>query len=260
MVVNDSVFVVDGTVLTVAGADSNAVINGNAGTRLFTVVNAALHVSGVNISLGASVAGEAIAAAGSTQTFDRANFVRHGATALGGVVFVSDGSNASCVGAGTFADNSASIDGGAVYASGGSTISCGASWLNNVAGDIGGTIRVLGGSTISWDEEPLFAYSTAARAGGALSVNNESSVSWNAATGFNSNTAGLVGARSRRLFAIPLRTAVVLSLYLTVRRLPRAVSPRIWGMKPGMLGAPCMSKTARTFRGAGRPRATSTRT
>ncbi|CBJ48858.1 polymorphic Outer membrane protein G/I family [Ectocarpus siliculosus] len=105
---------------------------------------------------------------------------------------MSDGSNTSCVGAGTFADNSAGIEGGAVHASGGSTISCGASWLNNVAGDIGGAIRVLGGSTFSWDEESFFAYNTAGRAGGALSVNG-SSLSWNAATGFDSNTAGLVG-------------------------------------------------------------------
>ncbi|CAM9191106.1 unnamed protein product [Ectocarpus sp. 13 AM-2016] len=192
-VVNDTIFVGDGTVLTVAGADSNAVIDGNAGTRLFTVVNAALHVSGVNISSGASVAGGAVAAAGSTLTFDRANFVGNGATAFGGAVYVSDGSIASCVGAVTFANNSAGIDGGALYARDGSTISCGASWLNNVAGDVGGAIRAQGGSTISWEEESSFAYNTAGRAAGALSVNNESSVSWNAATSFDSNTAGLLG-------------------------------------------------------------------
>lgn len=48
VIVDQPIYVLDGTVLTVAGAGSDAVIDGNSATRLFTVVNASLHVSGVN--------------------------------------------------------------------------------------------------------------------------------------------------------------------------------------------------------------------
>ena len=53
---------------------------------MFTVVNAALHVSGVTIGYGASTVGGVIAAAGSSLTFDQTNFIRHRAFGNGGAI------------------------------------------------------------------------------------------------------------------------------------------------------------------------------
>lgn len=118
VVVDAPIYVVDGTVLTVTGSGSTAVVDGAGLTRLFTVVNATLHVSNVNISSGASVVGGAIAAKMSTLTFSRTNFIGNSATESGGAVFLSDGSKASCADGGIFADNTAEVDGGAMFVTG----------------------------------------------------------------------------------------------------------------------------------------------
>lgn len=150
IVMTDLIYVGDGTVLAVFGDGTSAVVDGNSTTRLLAVVNATLHVSGVDISFGASIVGGAIAAAGSTVTLNRTNLVGNCATAgRGGVLYVSDGSSLTCVGGGTFADNRAGIDGGALYTTGSSTVSCGGSWMNNIVGDSGGAVGVCHLSNIS---------------------------------------------------------------------------------------------------------------
>lgn len=83
VVMDEPIYVVDGTVLTITGEGTGAVIDGNATTRLFTVVNAVLYLSGLNISNGASVTGGAIAATSSSLTFNRTNFVGNEATSQG---------------------------------------------------------------------------------------------------------------------------------------------------------------------------------
>lgn len=203
VIVRESIYVADGTVLSVSGDGANAVVDGNSTTRLFTVVNAALHVSGVNISFGASSVGGAIAAAGSTVTLNRTSFVGNSATAgSGGAVYVSNGSSLSCAGGGTFAGNWAALDGGALYATDSSTVSCGGSWVNNVAGDSGGAVGVYQLSSMSWNGEASFYHNSAGRNGGAMSIYNRSSVSWTGGrTSFlyNSgvyNGGGLVATRS----------------------------------------------------------------
>lgn len=75
-VVDEPIYVTDGTSPTTSGAArSMAAVDGNSSTRLFTVVNAALHLDGSNISYGASAVEGAIAATRSTLTFNRTNFV-----------------------------------------------------------------------------------------------------------------------------------------------------------------------------------------
>lgn len=192
LVVDEPIYVVDGTVLTVTGSDSTAVVDGAGLTRLFTVVNAVLHVSNVNISSGASVIGGAIAAKGSTLTFSRTNFIRNSATTSGGAVFLSDASNASCANGGVFAENRAEYDGGAMFVTGGSVVSCGASWLRNAAGDDGGAISVTEGSSLSWSDEATFDANSAAT-GGAVRLFLGSTVSWDAPTSFYSNSAAWGG-------------------------------------------------------------------
>ena len=193
VVVDEPIFVVDGTVLTVRGTDTGAVIDGNTATRLFTVVDAALHLSDVNITSGASMAGGAIAAARSVLTLNRTNFVGNGAEGFGGAVFLSDGSSASCIGGGaTFANNKADLRGGGMYVTGSSTVSCGGSWINNTAGVFGGAMDVVNDSSVSWEDATMFSYN-AATYGGAFGADSGSSVSWSGVTTFFSNNAKLTG-------------------------------------------------------------------
>ncbi len=192
VVVVAPICVVDGTVLTVTGGEPVAVIDGNASTRLFTVVNATLRVVGVNITSGSGFVGGAIAASGSTLSLNRVSLVGNHAAGNGGAVSVSDGSYMSCDGV-SFVDNSADVDGGAVHVTSASRVSCGGTWLNNSAGGEGGALVVRDVSSISWGEQAMFAQNTAGINGGALLVLHGSSASWDAPTSFLANEASFYG-------------------------------------------------------------------
>ncbi|CAM9152222.1 unnamed protein product [Ectocarpus fasciculatus] len=193
VVVESAFYVVDGTTLSITGDGSSATIDGNAATRLFTVVNAALHLTGVDVTSGASTAGGAIAAAGATLTLNETNFLTNTATGNGGAIFLSDGSSMVCSGGGAFTNNEASVDGGALYVTGGSVVSCGGSWFGNVAGDSGGAIIVDGESSLSWSEDCIFGFNVAETWGGAVYARSGGSVLWNASTRFLSNTVEFLG-------------------------------------------------------------------
>lgn len=193
VVVDEPIYVVDGTFLTVSGADTGAVIDGNTATRLFTVTNAVLRLNNVAVRSGDGITGGAIAAVGSSLTFNQTDFVGNSATGFGGAVFVSDGSNVTCTGEGSFTGNHAGIDGGGMFVAGGSTVSCGGSWVDNTAGSAGGALRVRDSSSVSWSDKATFFNNTAAEFGGALSATGGSAVSWDAPTSFRSNSAGASG-------------------------------------------------------------------
>lgn len=192
VVVDEPIFLVNGTVLAITGVGSSAAIDGGGSTRLFTVVDAELHMVGMNVSSGTSVTGGAIAATGSVLTFNRTSFLGNRASGHGGAVYVSNRSNVSCA-EGTFVDNGAGKDGGAMFVTGSSTVSCGGSWRSNAAADSGGALKVEGLSKASWGEEALFAYNTAGRYGGALAALDSESISWSAPTDFVSNSAEMGG-------------------------------------------------------------------
>ncbi|CAM9262049.1 unnamed protein product, partial [Hapterophycus canaliculatus] len=192
VVVSHPIYVVDGTVLTVIGAESGAVIDGNAATRLFTIVNASLHLNNLNISSGASIAGGAIAAAGSRLTFNRTNFVENHASGHGGAVYASDGSSVSCVGGVVFADNQADINGGAMFVIGESVVACGGAWLNNRAGHQGGGVMLADASNMSWSVEAAFIYDTTEGVGGSVLVDGGSRLPRNATAVLLSNSAGFL--------------------------------------------------------------------
>ena len=192
VVVEDGpIYVTNGTILTITGVGSDALIDGNASTRLFTVVDASLHVSGVTISYGVSTAGGAIAAAGSSLMFHQTNFIGNTAAGRGGAIYVLDGSIVSCDGA-KFIYNTAGSDGGAMYVTGSSVVSCGGSWFENVAGDSGGALVVDDNSSVSWSDGAVFAFN-AAKLGGAVYAVLGSSVSWNAPALFFANSGWFVG-------------------------------------------------------------------
>ena len=226
VVVDEPIYVVDGTVLTLTGASSEAVIDGKSATRLFTVVDAALHVSGVNISSGAGVVGGAVAAAGSILTLNRTNFVGNSATGDGGAVYVSGGSSVSFVGGETFAENTAASRGGALFVTGDSRVSwtgdirflnnfC--SWFggalavesstvvttggavflsNSAAGDsgYGGAIAAFTGSSVTLSGKmSLFQDNFAGNSGGAVSLSWSSEMSWSGSCQFFGNNASEKG-------------------------------------------------------------------
>ena len=183
VVVDETIYVVDGTVLIINGADAGAVIDGNMATRPFTVVNAALHLSDVAITSGASVSGGAIAAVGSVLAFHRTSFVGNSATWHGGAVLASDGSNVSCTGGVTFANNIAQ-EGSAMFVTGSSTVLCGGLWTNNTATGRGGALAVENNSSVSWGHDTTFSFNS----GGALGMWDGSRASWSGATTFLSNS------------------------------------------------------------------------
>eukprot|EP00752_Nemacystus_decipiens_P002289 g2167.t1 len=222
VVVGEPIYVVNGTVLTVTGAGSEAVIDGNSATRLFTVVNATLHVSGVNITAGAAIFGGAVAAAGSTLVLNRTSFVGNSATGHGGAVYASEGSSVSFAGDETFAENGATSSGGAVYATGGSVVSwtgdvrflhnsCGgyggalavessivvatgnAVFAGNVAASIhgyGGAVNAFSWSSVVWSGEVAsFEDNFAGGGGGAVSIAWSSEMSWTGPSRFSGNNA-----------------------------------------------------------------------
>ncbi|CAM9568519.1 unnamed protein product, partial [Hapterophycus canaliculatus] len=193
IIVQHPFYVVDGTTVTITGADSDAKIDGNAATRLFTVINATLHLKSVNVSSGTSVTGGAIAAARASLVFNQTNFFGNRAAGNGGAVFVSDSSSVSCIGDGIFADNIAGFGGGAMFVGGGSVVSCRALWANNTAGAGGGALGVHDTSRVSWSDESMFILNSAGTYGGALLASSGTSVSWNGPTTFHSNSAGISG-------------------------------------------------------------------
>ncbi|CAM9651378.1 unnamed protein product [Ectocarpus fasciculatus] len=189
-----------GTVLTITGVgldtvdddSSDAVIHGNEGTRLFSVVDATLYLSNITIAFGSSTVGGAIAAAGSTLTLVGTTFVGNTATDHGGAIYLSGGSSMSCTG-GTFAYNSAGSNGGGVFVTGNSVVSCGGLWFSNAAGHSAGAMMVHDGSSLSWAEEADLASNTAGYWGGAVYAFGDSSVSWDASTLFYNNSADYFG-------------------------------------------------------------------
>ena len=190
IVIDQAIYIADGTVLTIRGDGLSAVVDGKGLTRLFTVIDATLHVIGVNITSGKGTTGGAIATAGSTLTLTRTSLIGNRATGNAGAVYISDGSSLSCSDV-SFINNSAADVGGAVYVTDTSVVSCGGLWLNNTAGVDGGALSVGDGSRVSWAEQTIFAHNKAGEFGGALIVYNSSSVSWSVSSSFFANSADM---------------------------------------------------------------------
>eukprot|EP00903_Cladosiphon_okamuranus_P018661 g17175.t2 len=173
--VNEPIFVADGTVVAVTGADPGAVIDGNAATQLFTVINAVLSLSNVNVSNGVGMVGGAIAASGSTLRFNGTNFVGNRATQQGGGLYVANASNVSCFEV-SFSDNTAEVNGGAMFVTGSLAFSGNSSLDGNRAGDDSDSGPASGGgiylhdSTATWSGLMSFTGNKASSKGGAVYV------------------------------------------------------------------------------------------
>ena len=190
VVVTQTIHVVDGTVLKITGVGSSPTINGGGASRIFTVVNASLHLAGVMIKNGKAISGGAIAASSSILTLNHTVFFGNIAFIYGGAVEVSGGSSVFSRES-TFLNNTAG-SGGAMHLTGASS----ASWIgettfsDNVA-ERSGALHVGDRSSVSWAGVTFFFYNVASIIGGALRVRDSSSASWSGAMSFKNNSAGV---------------------------------------------------------------------
>lgn len=192
VVVEKTIYLFGRTILNITGNGSAHIMKGTPNVGLFTVVNASLHVSDVNISDSASVSGGAIALAGSNLTLIRSTFSGNRASGNGGALFLSAGSRVSCYGGSVFSGNSADGGGGVMHVSGGSVVSFhgNTTFESNSAGDDGGAINVLENSTVTFlGISTTFFGNNALRGGGAVSASWDSTVSWIGAITCRKNTA-----------------------------------------------------------------------
>lgn len=189
VVVDKTIFVFNGTVLNVTGTGLAASMDGNSSTRLFTVVDASVHVTGVNMSYGAGVVGGAIAAARARLDFARTSFLGNAATGHGGAVYASDRSVVSFTAGTLFSGNTAARDGGAVYVFGSSCDGQDVTFFNNTAGDDGGAMMVTNSSSSSWTGNAVYYGNRAGGDGGAISTYFGSYLDWNTAATFRHNRA-----------------------------------------------------------------------
>eukprot|EP00904_Undaria_pinnatifida_P003224 jgi/Undpi1/12902/HiC_scaffold_7.g02568.m1 len=191
VVVDKTIYVVDGTVLNITGAPGKiSSMVGSSTSRLLTVVNASVRVTGISLSYGVATVGGAIAAVRSNLTLDGTTFVGNTATGHGGAIYAADSSSISFVGnVNVFYGNTAGIDGGAVFLSESSCSGGNTTFLNNTAGDDGGAVMVAERSTLSWDGSAIYRGNRAGGAGGAMCSRQGSMAFWNTVATFASNSA-----------------------------------------------------------------------
>ncbi|CAN0137715.1 unnamed protein product, partial [Ectocarpus fasciculatus] len=199
-----SIFVMHGTDLNVTGGgETSAVIDGNGTTRLFSVDNATLRLSGVELRSGSSAIGGAIAASAAALAFNNTSFVNNNAGSNGGALWLSESSVAW--GGGTeFIGNTAAESGGAIFLVNGSYVrSTGdTNFVRNDAALDGGAVGSVASdsvlspedSTLSIEGPTAFVNNTSGENGGALALLGGLSISVNTAeASFVDNSAGLAG-------------------------------------------------------------------
>ena len=195
IIVDETISIVNGTVLNIVGIDSDAVIDGNGNIRMFTVVNASLHLRDITLELGYALYGGAVAASRSRMTLDRVIFMANNASYGGGAIFLSDESNVSFFGETTFWKNTA-FDGGALYM----TEGCSSSWQGNTSfsenvarSGNGGALYMKRESIAFWTAASQFLSNYANVYGGALYIDDSSKATWTASSQFISNSAHVSG-------------------------------------------------------------------
>lgn len=192
IVMNETFSIYNGTVLTILGVDIDSAIDGDGKYRLFSIVNASLHLSNITVKNGYAKYGGAIAGSRSNLTFNGVSFTGNNASNEGGAVFLTSSSTVSFGEESNFLNNDAS-DGGALFVRDSSNVlfAGNTSFLNNTAssGD-GGGVSVAESSSVRWTGKSLFSSNRAGDDGGALHAADDSSAIWEASSQFLFNSAG----------------------------------------------------------------------
>ncbi|CAM9855851.1 unnamed protein product, partial [Ectocarpus sp. 4 AP-2014] len=220
--VNTTLWVVDGTSVTVSGAGQDAVVDGGGHTRPFVVVNASLRLDGLAVENGAADFGGGIFAGGSSLTLNSTRLSNNTAL-IGGTAYIDAESTVSCIGANEISHSTA-LNGGSLFIDGGSSVSWEAfSFLENQAAAVlirgastlywsgdttfiangvlasavtqyrAHTLDILGGSNVSWDGKTTFADGYQ----GTAVLVQDSNLSWSGETLFTNNTeSGCIDVRN----------------------------------------------------------------
>ena len=213
VILNETISIFNGTFLNVTSADADSAIVGDGKSRLFSVVNASLHLCNITLSNGNTTYGGAIAASRSTVTFEGVAFTGNVATSCGGAIFLSRQTYASFGGEitdTTFTGNAAtSGNGGALYVEGGSSVfwTGNSIFSENSCLEDGGAVFIAGGSYALWTGNTTFSRNTAKVDGGALCLFAGSSVVWTANAHFVGNSARRGGAIRTSYYSLATWTA-----------------------------------------------------
>ena len=191
--IDETISIFDGTALNISGSGPGVVINGSFDKRLITVVNASLQLKDLSLSFGSALVGGAIAASASSLTLIQTSFVGNKVDAVGGALYVVNGSHVSFDGNATsFSKNYAVGSGGAVYVGDSSIVLWNGentSFTDNISKLDGGAVTVQSYSTASWSGNAIFTNNTCGRRGGAVFVRNRANIVWNGSTYLSNNAA-----------------------------------------------------------------------
>ena len=149
VIVDETIALTDGSVVTIAGVGSGSVVDGNGTTKLFTVANAKLNLADVTLENGYGYSGESI---------------------YGGAIRAAGGEAVvSCSGTTAFNNNTAygggavAIEFGAVGLWRGDTF-----FTGNTAHLTGGAVYSNEAQSLSWTGQTRFTRNVAEHTGGAL--------------------------------------------------------------------------------------------
>ena len=195
VILDETISIFNGTFVNMTSADEDSAIVGDGKSRLFSVVNASLHLCNITLSNGNTTYGGAIAASRSRVTVEGVAFTGNIATSSGGAIFLSRQTNASFRGEianTTFTGNAAtSGNGGALYVEGGSYVfwTGNSMFSENSCSGVGGAVVLVRRSNALWTGATTFTRNTAAREGGAVYLNAVSSAVWTSNAHFVGNSA-----------------------------------------------------------------------
>ena len=213
IILHETISIFHGTFLNVTSADADSAIVGDGKSRLFSVVNASLHLCNITLSNGNTTYGGAIAASRSRVTFEGVVFAGNVATSSGGAIFLTRQTYASFGGeisSTAFTGNAAtSGNGGALFVGDGSNVSwTGKTFFseNSCLGN-GGAVYLTSRSNALWKRNTTFTDNVATGDGGALYIAIDSSVTWKANAHFLYNRAGHGGALGLKYYSIATWTA-----------------------------------------------------
>ena len=213
VILDETISIFNGTFVNVTSADADSAIVGDGKCRLFSVVNASLHLCNITLSNGNTAYGGAIAASRSSLTFEGVAFIDNVASSSGGAIFLSHQTNASFGGEvenTTFTGNAATSGcGGAFYVSDRSYVSWtgNSMFSENSCLGYGGAAFITGGSFALWTGSTTFIQNIATRSGGALYIDAGSSAVWTGKSQFLGNGAKYGGALSLMFDSIATWTA-----------------------------------------------------
>ena len=97
ILIDETIYAIDGTVLHISGTHAGAIMSGNLGSRLVTVVNASLYLENMTVEFGSALVRGAIASSSSSLILNHTSFVVNQAGRTGRALYATDHSTVSFV-------------------------------------------------------------------------------------------------------------------------------------------------------------------